>query len=339
MIKFYKRNMEIFLSVLKLPSVYKIKKIKYLWIFILFIISSFILNNGIIYDIQYDLLRFLIFYLSIIFFLYLIFNLIIRIYNVFFRMFVYFRKQSNNINIDKNIIIGYYLYNIICLILTTILLYKLENSLINYDDTFLKYIYIYIFLCSIISSIIYIDYISEEIIVVTDVKIKKFSFFLLLFNIFLLSLTIIGVFKLSYFSFMVKNTILSIKPFYFMDPDTSTSTNTNNNEVINIITQENNNEQEQSTPLNQRKVYVQSDDSVVQTNEQQQTFNNPNSSSSRIKSEEIIRGRTMERKPRPFGTTPSETSEELRKEALFRKRRLILSEILDNKLREKGIIK
>nr|YP_009739361.1 hypothetical protein [Tricholoma bakamatsutake]QIC20205.1 hypothetical protein [Tricholoma bakamatsutake] len=333
MIKIYKRNMEIFLSVLKLPSVYKIKKIKYLLIFLLLIISSFILNNGIIYDIQYDLLRFLIFYLSIIFFLYLIFNLIIRIYNVFFRMFVYFRKQSNNINIDKNIIIGYYLYNIISLILTIILLYKLENSLINYDDTFLKYIYIYIFLCSIISSIIYIDYISEEIIVVKEVKIKKFSFFFLLFNIFLLSLTIIGVFKLSYFSFMVKNTIFSIKPFYFMGTDT------NNNEVINIITEENKNEQEQSTPLNQRKVYVQSDDSVVHTNEQRQTLNNPSSSSSRIKSDEIIRGRTMERKPRPFGTTPSETSAEIRKEALFRKRRLILSEILDKKLREKGIIK
>nr|UIX25490.1 hypothetical protein [Tricholoma matsutake] len=335
MIKNYKRNMEIFLSVLKLPSVYKIKKIKYLLIFILMIISSFILNNGIIYDIQFDLLRFLIFYLSIIFFLYLIFNLIIRIYNVFFRMFVYFRKQSNNINIDKNIIIGYYLYNIICLILTTILLYKLENSLINYDETFLNYIYIYIFLCSIISSILYIDYISEEIIVVNDVKIKKFSFFFLLFNVFLLTFTFIGVFKLSYFSFMVKNNIFSLKPFYFMGHDTST----NNNEVINIIKQENNNEQEQSTPLNQRKVYVQSDDSVVQINEQRQSLNNPSSSSSRIKSEEIIRGRTMERKPRPFGTTPSETSAELRKEALFRKRRLNLSEILDNKLREKGIIK
>jgi hypothetical protein len=371
--KLYNRHMEILLSVLQLPSVYKIKNIKYLLILLLLIISSFILKFGIIYSIHFCLLQGLIFCLSFIFFCYLIFNFIIRIYNVFFRMFLYFRKKSNYIKIDKNIIIGYYVYNIISLILTIILLYNLANSLINYDDTFLKYIYIYIFLCTIISSIIYIAYISEEIIVVTPVKIRKFSFLFLLLNILLLSVAFIGVLNLSYFNFMVTNAHFFIKPFYYLgtesysesvietdtesesesesvietdternsesdseietdtESDSESDTDTIKNEVRNKPTQENNNEQEQSTPLNQSKDNVQSDDSVVKTNEQLQTLNNTSSSSSRVKSEEIIRGRTMERRARHFGTTPSETSEEIRKEAYFRKKRLILIDILDKK--------
>ena len=122
-----RKFLEIFLNVVTLPSVYKLKNIKLTLVLMFLLINSLIVSSGIIYKIDSDLIQISIVYLTIFYLFYILFNIIVRIYNTLIRTLTYFIKQSSKI--DKKIVISYYIYNIICLILTSILIYKLYYSL------------------------------------------------------------------------------------------------------------------------------------------------------------------------------------------------------------------
>ena len=122
-----RKFLEIFLNVVTLPSVYKLKNIKLTLVLMFLLINSLIVSSGIIYKIDSDLIQISIVYLTIFYLFYILFTIIVRIYNTLIRTLTYFIKQSSKI--DKKIVISYYIYNIICLILTSILIYKLYYSL------------------------------------------------------------------------------------------------------------------------------------------------------------------------------------------------------------------
>jgi hypothetical protein len=307
-----KKFMELILNVVSLPSVYKLNNIKLILVLVFLLINSLIVSSGLIYKIDSEIIQVSIVYFSIFYLFYILFNIIIRIYNTLIRTVRYFIKHFSIFYIK--IIISYYIYNIICLILTSILIYKLYNSLLNYDPTIINYLYIYLFYLLVIS-LIYIDYISDKEVQFKCIKIHKFSYKLIILNIILILTTIYGLFQFSLWNIIMKDKVLSDKYikiiiFNLMESDT----NTESSDSINVIRQENTNEQ--STPYSeesnknaarQKNINSQSGDRnvVIQSNDNRQTFHNssPNYNSHENVRREITRGRSSERISRNIVST------------------------------------
>jgi hypothetical protein len=282
----------------------------------LLLCSSVTVTSGIIYKISSEIIQISIVYLTIFYLFYILFNIIVRIYNTLIRTLTYFIKQSSKI--DIKIVISYYIYNIICLILTSILIYKLYNSLLNYDPTIITYLYLYLFY-SLIISLLYIDYISNKEIHFKYIKIHKFSYKLILLNIILIIMTIYGLFQFTLWNIIMKDKELSDKFIkLFVLKLMESYTNTETSDSINVIKQENTNEQ--ATPYSeesnknaarQRNINYQSGDRnvVVQSNDNRQTFHNrsPNYNSSDNVRREITRGRSVERITRNFNNTDNDS--------------------------------
>lgn len=303
--------MEIFLNVVSLPSVYKLKNLKLTIVLVLLLCNSLIVSSGTIYKIDSKLIQLIIVYLTTAYLFYIIFNIIVRIYNTFVRMVKYFIKQSRII--DIKIVIGYYIYNIICLILTSILIYKLYYSLLNYDPGIISYLYIYLFF-SLSISLFYIDYLSEKVINIKYIKIYKFTYKLIILNICLIIMVILGLSQFSYWNILMKDKIFSDKFMqmlvtHLMESDTITE----NSDSINVIRQENTNEQSthysEETNKNaarQRNINYQSGDRNVgiQSNDNRQTFHNNsfnyNDNNQGIERRDITRGISSEQIPRNF---------------------------------------
>jgi hypothetical protein len=199
--------LQLFLTVLSLPSVYKIKSIKQIFLLLILIISSIITTKGIIiyFDDLY-IFKIIILKLTLLYFLFLIFNLIIRFYVMFYKILKYFIKN----NIKKDLVITYYLYNIFCIIITLFLLYKIYKNMIILDINFQNYILTYIFLFSVVLALMYIDYISENEIKILNYYNKNILFFIFIFIFLILLLNILKQFddeKL--YSYIIKNNLLN----------------------------------------------------------------------------------------------------------------------------------
>jgi hypothetical protein len=216
------KRIQILSLVSMLPSVYKICNIKQIIILFILVLCSFILTTGYIDNIQNNVLKSIIFYSTMAYFLFLIFNIIVRIFNIFFRMIPYFLSQSN-IVLNRQVIIVYYIYNFICLVLSLLLGYKIIFFLFQFDNGILDYILIYIFFVSILGSLLYIDYISDLEIVVIDIKLNRLMYLLFFGNICILMLPIFGVVNIKLVTDILKEKYL-LNLYYFhshLAPDIS----------------------------------------------------------------------------------------------------------------------
>nr|YP_010455130.1 hypothetical protein NYK79_mgp18 [Porodaedalea mongolica]UUA03972.1 hypothetical protein [Porodaedalea mongolica]WCF76739.1 hypothetical protein [Porodaedalea mongolica] len=175
--KIIKQIVEIYLSILSLPMVYKSRSKLVLVLILAVVISSIIFNSGLYGYINSDY-AYLFVSAAVLNIFFLKFNFIIRIFNVFYKSIIYFYNTYRGDNINKivpnlSVIIFYYLYNILCFTLTTLLILRLENNLSEYSNTIGEYAYIYSILVAPVLSLMYIDYISEEEIGYNRVVLNK----------------------------------------------------------------------------------------------------------------------------------------------------------------------
>src|SRR5882757_10671671 len=90
------------------PNIYKITNIKQIIILFILIVSSFLFTSGFINNIDNNFLKTIIFYFTTAYFLFLIFNIIVRIFNITYRIVLYFLIQFH-ILINSYFIIYYYI--------------------------------------------------------------------------------------------------------------------------------------------------------------------------------------------------------------------------------------
>jgi hypothetical protein len=171
----------LFIQSLSLPSVYKLTSKKQLTLLFLLILSSILTNNQIIniFD-NYPNFKILIFNLTLIYFLYIIFNLIIRIYNMIYKTLNFFIQTKLE---NKKIIYMYYFFNLFLSLLTILLIIKINKNLSLLDTNFNNYIHIYIFLFSFPLALMYIDYTSENKIEIKNLKVKNKKLILFLISL------------------------------------------------------------------------------------------------------------------------------------------------------------
>lgn len=200
------------------------------------------------------------------------FNLLVRLFNVLIKTSNYFINHK----ISKNIILCYYLFNIICFIVLVSLVNYIEINLINYDLTIGEHAQIYTYLFSVIIAMIYLEHTVTDNIEINKVKMNTISKFFSILFIFSLSFTI--------FTY-VANIINPI----LCEPTSSDNSQTNqNNQNSNISTNEQaNGNQQTSSIINEsssNSTNLTSDRINTQTNNQininNQLFTNENPSSS-----------------------------------------------------------
>ena len=107
-------------------------------------------------------------------------NFIIRIFNVFYRAVVYFYKTSKNVELENkvtlNVILFYYCYNIICFILSYLLIVRTQYNLYDFNFNMADLTYVYSNLCACILALIYMDYISENSICYRKILLNKLGY-------------------------------------------------------------------------------------------------------------------------------------------------------------------
>nr|YP_009739438.1 hypothetical protein [Tricholoma saponaceum]QIC20282.1 hypothetical protein [Tricholoma saponaceum] len=222
---------KLYITILSYPSVIKLKPFKQLFIFMILIVPTLLLTTGFINNINYDIIKVIIINFTLLYFLFIILNLMVRIYNMLVRVSHYFIQSSH---LDRSLIIGYYIYNLLGILLTSILLYKLEFSLIQYDPTIINYIYIYIFF-TIIISLIYIDYISGLELQINSINITKLTHLFICVNISLILLCFINALKLTFGEFILSDKellkIFTTLNYYGAESSSSGSLNQNSQEI------------------------------------------------------------------------------------------------------------
>jgi hypothetical protein len=151
------------------------------------LIATFSLNSGLIFMIS-NIVKFklcfpIVNYLSMLYFLYLVFNLIVRIYNMHYKMLNYFYFLNNKNNESLTVIITYYFYNYFCIFISLLILYKIFNNLpIGYND----YLIILSYLISFTLALMYIDNTSDNKIFIKNINFIGYRYKILsLFHFFL----------------------------------------------------------------------------------------------------------------------------------------------------------
>jgi hypothetical protein len=185
-----------FSHIIQLPSIYRNNNLLFI-IFILFmVISTFLFNTELIFKliniiifihIKIVLIN-IVLYLTLVYFLFLLFNVIIRIYNMLFKTLPYFIKENNVLN--KNLKLLYYCYNSFYLFISLLIMYKIGCNITSYNSDLLDYLLICSFLFSFIPAIVYIDYISENKIIIHNNTHNN------LLNYFIIMITILPTFYL-----------------------------------------------------------------------------------------------------------------------------------------------
>jgi hypothetical protein len=99
---------------------------------------------------------------------------------MFFKVTIFFINNE----VEKRLILGYYLYNSLCLIVTYYIMFRIQINII--DSISLKLICILLFLISFILAITYIDFISTHEIKLMKPNINSVLLLLTLFNLSLL---------------------------------------------------------------------------------------------------------------------------------------------------------
>jgi hypothetical protein len=232
-----------YIKFIQLPTIYRNNNLLFIFIILVMIFSTFLFNSGIIYNyINYApiFFEFTILF-TMLYFLFLVFNLIVRSYHMFYRTLIYFYKIKGCRS--KSLITLYYIYNGLCLFISIIIMYKIFNNIIFYKPNLIGYLYTYSFLISFTLALMYIDSISHENIVVHNriITIKLWFFkLLLLFPIYaFLTELFINILNNIVFNYGLSE-LLSIKLYLMNDDETiNPDENTNNIEQVNTNIQDN----------------------------------------------------------------------------------------------------
>jgi hypothetical protein len=235
-----------YLKVIQLPSIYKNNSLLFIFIVLLMILSSFLFNSGLIFKLNINtelkiLLLNIIIFISILYFLFLLFNLLIRFYNMFYRTLIHFYIIKESFFL----IFFYYIYNILCLIISVYIMYKIINNIKIYNSNLTGYLYIFSFLISVTLALMYIDYISHKNIVVNNrlITIKLWFFkILILLPIYIFLYELLNIIL----NYLILNNylseFLSMKLYFFNNDLNETITpdeSTNNLNQINANIQDN----------------------------------------------------------------------------------------------------
>nr|YP_010697837.1 hypothetical protein P1S03_mgp08 [Porodaedalea chrysoloma]WCF76798.1 hypothetical protein [Porodaedalea chrysoloma] len=171
--KIYREIVELYLSILSLPMVYRPKSKNVLYFILVMLLFSIVFNTG-LYLYFNSTLLYLFVYASVFNIFFLKFNFIIRIFNVFYKSIIYFYniyRNGDNINTNVpslNVLIFYYLYNMLCFVLTILIVVRLQHNLYEFNYTVGENTYIYSIFISPLLALMYIDYISED-----EIKYKR----------------------------------------------------------------------------------------------------------------------------------------------------------------------
>lgn len=140
--------------------------------------------------------------------------------------------------IKNKIIISYYGYNVFCLILSITLIYKLDLKIMEYNIMLYEIYSIYSVLISGMLGYLYIDYLSNIVINIYNIKLNKLTLFLAIIFSFSLILTI---------SALIINLldVLNLSNFRLFNPILNDGTNSEN-------TQANSNSQSSGSNANQQ---------------------------------------------------------------------------------------
>lgn len=168
--KIYREVVGLYLSNLSLPMVFKPSS-KVTVVFILIMVILSVLFNLGVYSYFNSSVTYLFVFASIFNLFYLKFNFIVRFYNVFYKSIIYFYKNSNKIKV--RVMIFYYLYNIMCFILTYFIVVRIQNNLFEFNYSIGEYSQIYSYLLSPVLSLMYIDYISEDNVLYKQILLDK----------------------------------------------------------------------------------------------------------------------------------------------------------------------
>jgi hypothetical protein len=197
-----------FIKILFYPSIYKNNKILFLLLLVIMLIATFSLNSGLIFMISniniFKISFPIVIYLSMLYFLYLVFNLIVRIYNMHHKMLIYFLDNKNNESFT--VIIIYYFYNYFCIFISLLILFKIFNNLpIGYND----YLIILSYLISFTLALMYIDSTSDNIILKKDISFidnqyKILSYIYLFFIILIIFLLFLHLYN-NFFDYIFIN--------------------------------------------------------------------------------------------------------------------------------------
>lgn len=183
----YEELVKLYLSNLSLPMVFKPKSISVLLLILIFILLSILFNMGMYYHYTNSDILYILMFASIINLLFLKFNFVIRTFNVFKSIF-YFYNLNKIVKVEGKLSIKvpifYYVYNIICFILSYYLIIKIQYNLFEFNFEIGEYVYIYSYLISPVLSIIYIGYISKEKFIYKKVILDKLGKFIHLLIIF-----------------------------------------------------------------------------------------------------------------------------------------------------------
>lgn len=173
-----------YIKFIQLPTIYRNNNILFIFIILLMILSSFLFNSGVIYKyIDYTPMLFdVTIVFTILYFLFLVFNLIVRLYNMFYRTLIYFYNVKEGCR--SSLIVLYYSYNGVCLFISIIIMYKIFSNMTFYQPNLIGYLYTYSFLISFTLALMYIESISHENIIVHNRIITIKLWFLKLLILF-----------------------------------------------------------------------------------------------------------------------------------------------------------
>lgn len=271
-----------YIKFIQLPTIYRYNNLLFIFIILVMILSTFLFNSGIIYNyINYTpiLFEFIILF-TMLYFLFLVFNLIVRSYNMFYRTLIYFYKIKGCRS--KSLIALYYIYNGLCVFITIVILYKIANNMTFYKPNLIGYLYTYSFLVSFTLALMYIDSISHENIIVNNriVTIKLWFFkLLLLFPIYAILIELfINILNNIIFNYGLSE-LLSMKLYFMNDDETiNPDENTNNIEQVNTNIQDNERNNNKQRNSNKQSGIVNKNEQIndsVQVNQDKNTNTSP----------------------------------------------------------------
>ena len=251
--------LEQYLIVLSLPCGYRSRSIKFIILLLSLILISILYTSGYYQYITGNnenyIKIFVLFVLTYSFFLK--FNIIVRFYNIFVRSIRYFYKNIYNSSVpskaqenlvSNKIILYYYLYNILCLILSFFLIYKLDMKIMEYSKIVFDIYVIYSLLFSGIIGYLYIDYLSNIRVKINNINLSKLGLIYLMIItmllVFGLMITLINVINLVGLNFDNLHIFNIVKNDGVDSDNTQVNTNvqsstTNNNSQTNSNNQNN----------------------------------------------------------------------------------------------------
>jgi len=168
---------------LSLPSQYRITNKKLGIFLIILILNSIITSTGLIEKINNIYLVKFILIITFMYLCFIIFNFLLRLYNMFYKCIIFFKEKIKTKNIGIETIIIYYFFNFFYLILNVFIIYKFIIILDLYDNN-IENVFLFLFFIYFLSfSIIYISHTSGKEIEIKNIELNNLSYLVIPFNL------------------------------------------------------------------------------------------------------------------------------------------------------------